>query len=193
MIRVLPSIPPETFPSKRLSPSRNNIRPHYVTNESQDSSSNLSPTPQYNNSILSDMFYVRNLHDLYKQTKSCVAFADACKLAKVWLNQRGFGRDEDGSSGFNGFAWSMLMKYLLHGGGPNGGKKLANGFSSYQLMKGTMDFLGKSIKIVLFFYIYWLIINYFLIANHDFVNYPVFMDNSTKNEDVCIFILTRHD
>ena len=144
MIRVLPSIPPETFPSKRLSPSRSNIRPHHESNESQTSNSNLQPTPQYNNAILSDMYYVRNLIDLYEQTKLCPAFADACKLAKVWLNQRGFGRDEDGSSGFNGFAWSMLMKYLLRGGSPNGGKKLADGFSSYQLMKGTMDFLGKN-------------------------------------------------
>ncbi|RIA85318.1 Nrap protein [Glomus cerebriforme] len=160
VIRVLPSISPETFPSKRLSPSRNNIRPHHETNEFQNSSSNLPPTPQYNNAILSDMYYVRNLHDLYKQAKSCAAFADACKLAKVWLNQRGFGGD-DGSYGFNGFAWSMLMKYLLHDGGQNGEKKLANGFSSYQLMKGTMDFL----------------------ANHNFIKNPVFMNNNSKTDE----------
>jgi U3 small nucleolar RNA-associated protein 22 len=158
VIRVLPSIPPETFPSKRLSPSRNNVRPHHEThetNESQSSNLNLPPTPQYNNAILSDMYYVRNLHDLYKQTKSCAAFADACKLAKVWLNQRGFGGNEDGSSGFNGFVWSMLMKYLLKGGSQNGEKKLANGFSSYQLLKGTMDFLGNKNYILIYFYIYF--------------------------------------
>ncbi|CAG8439197.1 12775_t:CDS:10, partial [Funneliformis mosseae] len=161
VIRVLPSISPETFPLRRLSPSRNNVRPHHDTNDPQISASNLPPTPQYNNAILSDMYYVKHLHDLYKQTKLCSAFADACKLAKVWLNQRGFGGDEDGSSGFNGFTWSMLTKYLLHAGGQNGGKKLANGFSSYQLMKGTMDYL----------------------ANHDFVNNPVFMDNSSKSNE----------
>ncbi|PKY37898.1 Nrap protein [Rhizophagus irregularis] len=161
VIRVLPSISPETFPSKRLSPSRNNVRPYHEINESQNSGSDLPPTPQYNNAILSDMYYVRNLHDLYKQSKLCAAFADACKLAKVWLNQRGFGGDEDGSSGFNGFVWSMLMKYLLQGGGHNGEKKLANGFSSYQLMKGTMDFLAK----------------------HDFVSNPVFMNKSSKTDE----------
>ncbi len=143
MIRVLPSISPETFLPKKLSPSRNNIRSHHETDVSH---LNLPPTPQYNNAILSDMYYLSHLNDLYKQTKLCGEFANACKLAKVWLNQRGFGGDEDGSSGFNGFSWSMLMKYLLHAGGPNGEKKLANGFSSYQLMKGTMDFLGKNKK-----------------------------------------------
>ncbi|CAG8663407.1 1848_t:CDS:2, partial [Scutellospora calospora] len=51
------------------------------------------------------------------------------------------GGDEDRWSGFNAFVWKMLMCYLLHGGGVNGGKKLANGYSSYQLIKGTMDFL----------------------------------------------------
>ncbi|CAI2197467.1 13218_t:CDS:2, partial [Funneliformis geosporum] len=82
VIRVLPSISPETFPLKRLSPSRNNVRPHHETDDPQPPNSNLPPTPQYNNAILSDMYYVKHLHDLYKQTKLCSAFADACKLAK---------------------------------------------------------------------------------------------------------------
>ncbi|CAG8587442.1 908_t:CDS:2, partial [Scutellospora calospora] len=54
--------------------------------------------------------------------KDYPAFNDACKLAKMWLHQRGIG-------------------------GVDGRKKLANGYSSYQLIKGTMDFLVGNVTI----------------------------------------------
>ncbi|CAG8748577.1 16257_t:CDS:2, partial [Acaulospora morrowiae] len=126
----------------------------------QDQSHSLPPTPQYNSAILKDAYFVSHLNLLYKHIKDCPAFIDACKLAKVWLHQRGFDSEKNGSNGFNGFLWSMLMIYLLHGGGPNGDKKLANGYSSYQLIKGTMDFL----------------------ANHNFLESPVFMNELNNSE-----------
>ncbi|CAJ0827726.1 12110_t:CDS:10, partial [Entrophospora sp. SA101] len=168
VVRVLPCIPMDLFPFQRLSPIRNNIRFHNDQknkNEKLQSqkSQTLPSTPQYNSAILKDMYYVPHLNFLYKQVKSCEAFVDACKLGKVWLQQRGFGTDDDGSNGFNGFIWTMLMAYLLtYGGGPNGGKRLSNGYSSYQLFKGTMDFL----------------------ASHDFIKNPVFMNTSEKHEEI---------
>ncbi|CAG8467956.1 10809_t:CDS:10 [Acaulospora colombiana] len=45
--------------------------------------------------------------------------------------------------------------------GPNGDKKLSNEYSSYQLIKGTMDFL----------------------ANHDFIKSPLFMNESEISEE----------
>ncbi|CAG8654223.1 13463_t:CDS:2, partial [Racocetra fulgida] len=124
VIRILPCIPMDVFSPQRLSPSRNNIRPQHFQNlgqiPQQQSIDSLPPTPQYNSAILKDMHCVSHLNLLYKNSKDCPAFNDACKLAKVWLHQRGIGGDEDG--------WR---------------KKLANGYSSYQLVKGTMDFLAR--------------------------------------------------
>ncbi|RKP24200.1 Nrap protein, partial [Syncephalis pseudoplumigaleata] len=72
-----------------------------------------------------------------------------------WLNQRGFGQQ---GRVFNGFLWSMLTAYLLQRG--HGQFKLAPGFSSYQLFKGTMDF----------------------IAQHDFTRQPIVMSQTPSME-----------
>ncbi|CAG8474805.1 11484_t:CDS:10 [Ambispora gerdemannii] len=167
IIRVFPGIPPDLFPIHRLAPSKNNVRPRIFQErqkfdkEASDTTTTLIPTPHYNLAILQDIFFISHLLFLHQQQKACPAFHEACVLAKIWLNQRGFGTGEDGSCGFNGFLWTMLMGYLLQGGGPKGNKKLANGFSSYQLFKGTMDF----------------------IANHDFVNNPIFLNKTGLTEE----------
>ncbi|CAG8685921.1 14070_t:CDS:2, partial [Ambispora leptoticha] len=165
IIRIFPGIPPDLFSIHRLAPSKNNVRPRVFEGKQQlekDSDKTaLVPTPQYNLAILQDIFFISHLLFLHQQKKACPAFQDACILAKIWLNQRGFGTEEDGSCGFNGFLWTMLMAYLLRGGGPNGNKKLANGFSSYQLFKGTMDFL----------------------ANHDFTNNQIFMNKAGLSDE----------
>ncbi|CAG8529724.1 4466_t:CDS:10 [Paraglomus brasilianum] len=166
-IRIFPCIPPDLFPIKRLSPSRNNVRLHSTSTPLQsltngDSStttkselSNLSSLPatsQYNTLILRDAHIISNFTFLHEHNKLCPAFKDACVIGKLWLYQRGFEQ-------FNGFIWSMLLGYLLESGGINGGKKLSKGFSSYQLVRGVMDFL----------------------ANHDFKKKPLFIK---KNEAV---------
>ncbi|CAG8614201.1 3931_t:CDS:2, partial [Scutellospora calospora] len=81
----------------------------------QQSTDSLPSTLQYNSAILKDMYCVSHLNLLYKNSKDCPAFNDACRLAKVWLYQRGIG-------------------------GVNGGKKLANGYSSYRLIKRIFGF-----------------------------------------------------
>ncbi|RUS31264.1 Nrap protein [Jimgerdemannia flammicorona] len=158
IIRILPSIPTTLFPASRLSPSRNNVR---QKDHNTHTDINMLPaTPLYNASILQDSTFTSNLVYLYKHVKACPAFVDACLLGKVWLRQRGMASYEQNGSTMNGFVWSMIMAYLLDGGGTNGGKKLSSGYSCYQLMKGTIDY----------------------IAQHDFDQSPIVMGNAISDE-----------
>ncbi|KAG0297764.1 hypothetical protein BGZ96_004955 [Linnemannia gamsii] len=132
-IRIIPYIPSSVFPAQRLAPGRNNVRSADTTEQ--------VPTPQYNTALQQDTAFTSHLTFLYQHSKNCAAFKDGCILLKVWATQRGLIRNTN--EGFNGFLLEMLMAYLLQGGGANGGKKLANGFSSYQLAKGTIDFIAQ--------------------------------------------------
>ncbi|KAF8950750.1 hypothetical protein BGZ52_001534 [Haplosporangium bisporale] len=147
-IRIIPYIPASVFPAQRLAPGRNNVR--------SDAAEQL-PTPQYNTALQQDTAFTSHLTFLYQHSKNCAAFKDGCVLLKVWATQRGLIRKT--SDGFNGFLLEMLMAYLLQGGGANGGKKLANGFSSYQLAKGAIDYL----------------------AQHDFAAHPIFMGQHSSS------------
>ncbi|KAF7731786.1 hypothetical protein EC973_008301 [Apophysomyces ossiformis] len=156
IIRILPSIASDVFRVQRLAPGRNNVRPK----EESDATA-LKPTPQYNASVLTDSTFTANLAFLYQHSKNTPAFKDAIVLARTWLFQRGLAREEQTGSGFSSFLFAMLMGYLLQGGGSGGGKKLSPSHSSYQLLRGTIDF----------------------IANHDFASQPVFIGRS-ENEEV---------
>ncbi|KAG0011689.1 hypothetical protein BGZ80_000504 [Entomortierella chlamydospora] len=148
-IRIIPYIPSTVFPAQRLAPGRNNVRSSETTEQ--------PPTPQYNTALQQDTAFTSHLVFLYQHNKNCPAFKDACILLKVWATQRGLLRQT--IEGINGFLLEMIMAYLLQGGGANGGKKLANGFSSYQLVKGTIDY----------------------IAQHDFATQPIFMGQHTSS------------
>ncbi|GAO48189.1 Nrap protein [Saitoella complicata NRRL Y-17804] len=136
-IRLLPAIPDALFPASKLAPTRNCVRPSNAATDSK-----LPPTPTYNFSVLSDMTFFPHLTLLYARTKACAAFRDACTLGRIWLRQRGFGGDIQ-RGGFGSFEWSMLMAFLLQGGGPRNAPVLADGYSSYQLFKSTIQFLAK--------------------------------------------------
>ncbi|KAL0083685.1 Nrap protein [Phycomyces blakesleeanus] len=155
IIRIMPSLPENTFPVNRLAPGRNNVRSGEEVNVEM-----LKPTPHYNASLLMDTSLTANLAFLYQHSKACGAFRDAIVLAKTWLHQRGLVSTDDIHSGFNAFLFSMLTGYLLQGGKTGGGKKLANGHSSYQLVRGTIDF----------------------IATHNFEEDPVFIGTSDSSE-----------
>ncbi|KAI9336297.1 Nrap protein [Obelidium mucronatum] len=151
-IRILPVIAPDLFPVHKLAPSRNNNRPASAAGgEGNTVTENLPPTPRYNSSILMDTSLVSHLNALHKQAASCSAFRDAVMLGKVWLNQRGLD-----SSSFGGFLWSLVIVYLM-GSGNKVNKStdifLKESFSSYQIVKLTLDFL----------------------ANHNFAEEPLFM------------------
>ncbi|KAI9488082.1 Nrap protein [Zychaea mexicana] len=138
-IRILPSISQDLFPPYRLAPNRNNIR--HANDDTSTTTLADSPTPQYNASILMDTTFSSSLAFLYEHSKSCAAFKDAIMLARTWLYQRELESNRTGS-GFSAFLFAMVMGYLLQGGLAEGGRKLSTGHSSYQLLRGTMDFLS---------------------------------------------------
>ncbi|RKO85566.1 Nrap protein, partial [Blyttiomyces helicus] len=150
-IRIHLTISPTLFPANRLAPSRNNVR----LSESTTTQSPPPPTPHYNAAILHDTTLVPHLNLLHTHATACAGFRDACVLARVWLAQRGL-LDRDG--GFGGFLFAMVIGYLLRTGDGNGVRRIANSYSSYQILKVTMEFLAK----------------------HDFVADPIFMTSDGK-------------
>ena len=125
-IRIFPTVSSDLFGPSKLAPARNNIR-----------SATQPPTPHYNACILMDTCPVSHLNFLHRAASQAKDFKDAIIFGKVWLAQR-FSKGQ----GFNGFLWSMIMAHLLQSTDARGVKKLSNDFSSYQLFKITMEFLG---------------------------------------------------
>lgn len=140
IIRIIPCIANDVFPIQRLAPSKCNLR----KDDESSADKNSQSTPLYNAAILKDTVPVSSLAFLYQHAKSTPAVKEAVMLAKIWLYQRGLDASTSKGSGFSLFIFSMLMGYLLQDG-VKGNKKLSTGYSSYQLMRGTMDFLGKYI------------------------------------------------
>ncbi|KAK9449260.1 Nrap protein [Limtongia smithiae] len=138
-IRIIPCIDVSVFSVSKLSPTHNCVRYSHGTDEP------LLPTPSYNSSILSDMQFFANTVFVHRAAKSCDGFKDACKLADIWLKQRGFSSDA-GGGGFSSWEFSLLMACLLHTGssGHQGSKILSRGFSNYQLFKATLNYLANT-------------------------------------------------
>ncbi|KND02445.1 rRNA-processing protein UTP22 [Spizellomyces punctatus DAOM BR117] len=150
-IRLFATIPQTLFSASRLAPNRNNVRPTFISATTSDH----TPTGRYNAALLHDTTLVAHMNLLHHHATTCGSFRDACILAKVWLTQRAFSSTE---GGFNGFLFAMIMGYLLRTNDKNGNRRLGNNFSSYQLLKVTMEFL----------------------ATHDFEAEPVFMTPDGK-------------
>lgn len=132
-INLLIGFPFGIFDTKKLAHDRNCIR--------VQSAGDLPPTVLYNSSILSMTAYDHYLKYLYTTKKAAESFKDACILGRLWLGQRGMGSSL-GVGGFGHFEFAVLMSALLAGGGTNGNKVLLQGFSSYQLFKGTINYLS---------------------------------------------------
>ncbi len=149
IIWILPILPHNYFPSTKLLPNRNCVRPQQQAADDVDI--HHKPTPFYNSSICSDALVTPYLKLFHKASTSCDAFKDACILGRVWLQQRGFsGAVEEG--GFGHFEWATLMALLLEGNGPKNHRLLPD-YSSYQLFKATLQFLAAG----------------------DLINHPVFL------------------
>ncbi|TPX44398.1 hypothetical protein CcCBS67573_g10412, partial [Chytriomyces confervae] len=157
-IRILPVVNAEFFATHKLAPGRNSNRPQ-TTDSASAVAAALPATPRYNTSLLMDTTLVSHLNLLHKQAAACPAFRDAVILGKVWLNQRGLSE-----SGFSGFIWSLVIVYLLGQGNrvnQSTSVSLKDSFSSYQIVKLTIDFL----------------------ANHNFADEPLFMTPDGKPID----------
>lgn len=134
-INILFGVDSGVFPLRKLGPDRNSVR-------HADEESKAAPTPRYNASVLADVMYTPALALLKTCASECEGFLDACKLGRLWLRQRGITASSD-CGGFGHFEWAMLMAALLQGGGESGSKVLMQGYSSYQMFKGTVSFLAK--------------------------------------------------
>ncbi|CEP14637.1 hypothetical protein [Parasitella parasitica] len=143
VIRILPSVSADVFPIHRLAPGKSCVKP-------------AEATPHYNASLLMDTSYTGNLAFLYQHSKASPEFKHAIVLARTWLHQR----FHNTSLGFTPFVFAMLTAYLIQGNPDGSGKKLSASHSSYQLLRGTLDF----------------------IATHDFATTPVFLGQNDKPE-----------
>lgn len=130
-INILVGAPLETFDVKKLNIDRNCIRL---------SGDHSVATTLYNSSLVSDLTYSRFLKKLHTTSMKCAGFNEACKLGRLWLRQRGFS-SAPSQGGFGNFEFALTMAVLLDGG-PTNSRVLANGYSSYQLFRGTINFLG---------------------------------------------------
>ncbi|KAK3698282.1 U3 snoRNP protein, partial [Vermiconidia calcicola] len=141
-INIIPGISEDVLPRDKLRLERNCIRNHELEpiNGTAEGEAQ-SPTPFYNSSLRSDMLMTSYFKLLHAATKSCDAFKDACLLGSTWLRQRGLDSDMY-SGGFGNFEWTALMALLLQGGGPGGRSMLNQGYSSYQLLKATLQLLA---------------------------------------------------
>ncbi|KAL4973248.1 Nrap protein [Aspergillus desertorum] len=134
-IRIITAVEDTLFPISRTLPMKNNIR------RGPEGETKSEPTPFYNSCLRSEATVALYHKFLSSAAQSCESFKDACLLGRIWLKQRGFGSSSH-KGGFGGFEWSVLMSFLLEGGGPNGKPVLLKSYSSYQLFKATMQFLA---------------------------------------------------
>lgn len=138
-IKILLTFPDGTFPEAKLLPGTNCIRPRGDEKDGADKP--LTPTPFYNSTLQSDAAITAYLKLLHNASGKCDAFKDACILGRIWLRQRGFG-SKLGQGGFGNFEWAILVALLLQPNPGAGRPTLSPGYSSYQLFKGTLQFIA---------------------------------------------------
>ncbi len=139
-IRIVLAIPENTFPQHKLFPNSNCVRPK----ESEDETSEkvLLPTPFYNSTLQADINIIPYLKFLHATATKVESFKDACILGRIWLKQRGF-ESHIRKGGFGNFEWAAIMNLLLQPNAVTGAQALSSGYSSYQLFKATLQFLGR--------------------------------------------------
>ena len=141
-INILPCISADVFSHDKLLPNKNCVRSSSVSTEDANAmGQDQLATPFYNSSLRSDMLMVFYLKVQHSTSKTCAAFKDACLLGSTWLRQRGLGSSMH-AGGFGNFEWSALIALLLQGGGPGGKAVLSEGYSSYQLLRATLQLLA---------------------------------------------------
>lgn len=141
LIRILLALNPATFPIAKTLPWKNCVR--YKSADCNASQPPSAPTPVYNATLRAESSTMAYLSLLHTSINRCEGYQDACKLASVWLRQRGF---ETGllSGGLGAFEVACMFTLLLRGGGPKGRALLSSGYSSYQLFKAFLQFLASN-------------------------------------------------
>lgn len=136
-INIVLAVAHNVFAVEKLGLDRNCVR---ATDDATGGTANL-PTPFYNSTVRANMLVTQYLKLQHKAATGCAAYRDACLLGSSWLRQRGFGSNV-ATGGFGNFEWSALMAAMLSGGGPGGKPILSGGYSSYQLLKATLQLLA---------------------------------------------------
>ncbi|KAH6677775.1 nrap protein [Plectosphaerella plurivora] len=132
-IRIIPCAPENLFPKNKLVSTAN-------CNKAANSD---APTPFYNSTIKAEESFIRYLRTLARAKTQCGAFADACKLGRIWLQQRGFGASLS-LGGFGHFEWAFLMAMLLQKGDKSDKPALSSSLSSTELFKATVQFIAST-------------------------------------------------
>ena len=104
---------------------------------------NPSQLPAYNATLRSECCFSLSLEQLHQSMVQSSAFRDACMLGTVWLRQRGFDSSMT-KGGFGQLEWSSMVSMLMRGGGSTSRPVLANAYSSYQIFKGTLQYLATT-------------------------------------------------
>lgn len=136
-IHIITDLPADIFPTKRTLPFLNCVRPK--TSERPEADIDRSPTPFYNGTLRSEATN-RSYRQLFQSTATiCDSFRDFCVLGQVWLRQRGFDQTVQ-ANGFGGWEWALCCALLIEDNG--GAKSMFSRYTSYQLFKTMLQFLG---------------------------------------------------
>lgn len=136
VVRVIPCAPAGLFPKTKLLPSCN-------CNKKTSGPEKDCATPFYNSTLKAEETFIPYLKLLTLARTECAAFADACVLGRIWLQQRGFSGDAS-RGGFGHFEWSAMVALLLQTGGRSGGAALSSSLSSTELFKAAVQFLAST-------------------------------------------------
>ncbi|KAK9164157.1 hypothetical protein Syun_005059 [Stephania yunnanensis] len=127
-IRIIP-VATSLFDVSKLKLSRSNLRAF-------SQGDNAQATPNYNHSILEDMFMEGNDYFVRKTLHGRKEFGDALILMKVWARLRASVYSHDC---FNGFLISVIMVYLAS---EKGGNRINSLMNALQIFRVTLEFIA---------------------------------------------------
>ncbi|XP_063696273.1 nucleolar protein 6 [Culicoides brevitarsis] len=112
----------KTFKLHRFLPSTNNVRSYFALCEEEI----LTPTPNYNSSILYDLTFERNQDFVDDMIENNQSIRDAIVLLKIWAKQRHF---DEGYYPFNSRLITLYICYLIKT------ETIFAAMSSYQIIR----------------------------------------------------------
>uniref|UniRef100_A0A1D1YCT8 Nucleolar protein 6 n=1 Tax=Anthurium amnicola TaxID=1678845 RepID=A0A1D1YCT8_9ARAE len=129
-IRIIPAAT-SVFNISRLSLLRNNVRAHNVEGVTQ-------ATPNYNSSILEDMFLEENAEFVSKNFHEWRSLEEALVLLKVWARNRSSIYAHDC---LNGFLISIILAYMAAG---VKGNYFNKSMDALQIFRVSLNFIASS-------------------------------------------------
>ncbi|GJP77229.1 hypothetical protein CLOP_g7661 [Closterium sp. NIES-67] len=134
-LRLIPCLPPSTFPSRKLAPSRNNVR------QATSKGGELLATPKYNMGVVEDGAHME-AHDVISHAMALVpALPHGLVLLKIWARQRyGTKRQVAPADWLNGFQLSLLAAHLASPHNPH--RRITPAMSAFQIFRCVMEAMG---------------------------------------------------